>query len=76
VPPSRPFELGVNRSSFAVVAAAAPQAQHVVMPPRRPDLHASAERALYFSGPAARPLDPTPTDAFNRLKMKSALGED
>ena len=64
-----------------MVAAGALQSQRVVMPPRRPDLrrpdlHASAERALYFSDPAARPLKPTPPDAFDRLKMKSALTED
>ena len=76
LPPSRPFDLGVNRRAVVVVAADALQPQHVVMPPRRPDLHASAERALYFSDPAARPLKPTPPDAFDRLKIKSALTED
>ena len=76
LPPSRPFDLGVNRKVVVVVAADALQPQHVVMPPRRPDLHASAEKALYFSDPAARPLKPTPPDAFDRLKIKSALTED
>ena len=76
LPPSRPFDLGVNRNSFAVAAAAASQTQHVVLPPRRPDLHASADKALYFSDPAARPLRPTAADAFDRLKMKAALSGD
>jgi len=76
LPPSRPFDLGVNRRAVVVVAAGALQPQHVVMPPRRPDLHASAEKALYFSDPAARPLKPMPADAFDRLKIKSALAED
>ncbi len=76
LPPSRPFDLGINRRAVVVVAAGALQPQHVVMPPRRPDLHASAEKALYFSDPAARPLKPMPADAFDRLKIKSALAED
>ena len=76
LPPSRPFDLGVNRKAVVLVAAGALQPQHVVMPPRRPDLHASAERAFYFSAPAARPLKPTPPDAFDRVKIKSALIED
>ena len=68
LPPPRPFDLGVNRSSFAVAAAVASQPQHAVLPPRRPDLQASAEKALYFSDPAARRLRPTPPGAFDRLK--------
>jgi rare lipoprotein A len=78
LPPSRPFDLGDNRRPVVVVAAGALQPQHVVMPPRRPDLHASAERerAFYFSDPAARPRKPTPPDAFDRLKIKSALSGD
>jgi len=76
LPPSRPFDLGINRRAVVVVAAGALQPQHVVMPPRRPDLHASAEKALYFSDPVAPPLKPTPAGAFDRLKIKSALAED
>jgi hypothetical protein len=78
LPPSRPFDLGDNRRAVVVVAAGASQPQHVAMPPRRPDLHASAERerAFYFSDPAARLLKLTPPDAFDRLKIKSALSED
>ncbi len=76
LPPSRPFDLRVDRRAVVVVAAGALQPQHVVMPPRRPDLHASAEKALYFSDPAARPLESRPADAFDRLKIKSALTED
>jgi rare lipoprotein A len=67
LPPPRPFDLGVNRSSFAVAAAVASQPQHAVLPPRRPDLQASAQKALYFSDLAARRLR-APAGAFNHLK--------
>jgi rare lipoprotein A len=66
LPPPRPFDLGVNRSSFAVSAATL-HSQTVVMPPRRPNLQASAERALYFSDPAPWRLQ-APAGAFDRLK--------
>src|SRR5271169_6854826 len=42
LPPPRPFDLGSNRSAL-VVAAVAASSPTRVMPPRRPDLHASAE---------------------------------
>ena len=70
LPPSRPFDLGSNRSSFVVAAVAASPSERVVMPPHRPDLQASAEKALYFSAqlPPRRP----PTGAFGRLKPANA----
>jgi peptidoglycan lytic transglycosylase len=68
LPPSRPFDLGSNRSSLVVAAAAASSAGHFVMPPRRPDLQASAEKALYFSDPPLPPLKSASTGAFDRLK--------
>ena len=46
-----------------------------VMPPRRPDLHASAERALYYSEPARLPPKKPTTSAFDRLKAKAARAE-
>ena len=52
LPPSRPFDLGSNRSNLVVAAVATSSAERIVMPPRRPDLQASAEKALYFSEPA------------------------
>ena len=84
LPPSRPFDLGSNR--IPVLAAAArlrpqhavipPQVQHVVIPPRRPNLQASAERALYFSDPAVPRLE-APAGAFDRLKaVNSAATQD
>jgi rare lipoprotein A len=73
LPPSRPFDLGANRSTLVVAAAAAPPTEHIVMPPRRPNLQASAEKALYFSDPPLPPLKSASTGAFDRLKAaKSA----
>jgi hypothetical protein len=47
------------------------------MPPRRPTLQASAERALYFSDPALSRLKPRPRGAFERLKpVKASLAAD
>jgi hypothetical protein len=48
LPPSRPFDLGA--SAMVVAAVAAPAPAHAVLPPRRPELHASAGKALYFTG--------------------------
>ena len=74
LPPSRPFDLGSNRSTL-VVAAASPT-ERVVMPPRRPDLQASAEKALYFADPAHLRRKP-PAGAFDRLRaVKSTLTAD
>src|SRR5271168_201330 len=73
LPPSRPFDLGSNRNTLVVAAATSPPS-HVVMPPRRPELHASAEKALYFSDPAAPRSRKVPAGAFDRLKKaKSTL---
>ena len=73
LPPPRPFDLSTNRSS-AVSVAAAPlpsvssarassthaSSMHAVMPPRRPELHASAERRSTPPRPfVCRPRRPT-----------------
>jgi rare lipoprotein A len=77
LPPSRPFDLGSNRSSLVVAAAAVSSAERAVMPPRRPDLQASAEKALYYAEPARLRRKTPPAGAFDRLKpLKSALTED
>ena len=76
LPPSRPFDLGSNRSTLVVAAVAASSTERVVMPPRRPDL-ASAEKALYFADPANLRRKKPPAGAFDRLKaVKSTLTED
>ena len=51
LPPPRPFDLSLSRSSTVVVASSSSRSStrvssaHAVAPPRRPELHASAERA-------------------------------
>src|SRR5271169_1868903 len=77
LPPSRPFDLGSNRSNLVVAAIATSPGERIVMPPRRPDLQASAEKALYFSEPARLRRQKSPTGAFDRLKAaKSTLTAD
>ena len=77
LPPSRPFDLGSNRSNLVVAAVATSPGERTVMPPRRPDLQASAEKALYFSEPARLRRQKSPTGAFDRLKAaKSTLTAD
>jgi rare lipoprotein A len=68
LPPPRPFDLGSNRNSAFVFAALAPSSSaRVATPPRRPELHASAERAHAYFGPARLPPK-RPTTALNRVK--------
>jgi rare lipoprotein A len=77
LPPSRPFDLGSKRSNLVVAAVAPSPGERIVMPPRRPDLQASAEKALYFSEPARLRRQKSPTGAFDRLKAtKSTLTAD
>ncbi len=76
LPPSRPFDLGSNRSTLVVAAVATSPAERAVMPPRRPDLQASAEKALYLSEPLRLRKKP-PAGVFDRLKTaKSTLTAD
>jgi rare lipoprotein A len=84
LPPARPFDLSLSRRP-AVVAAAASSAPvsslrvsslHAVMPPRRPELHASAERALYYSGPVRLPPKKPTTGAFDHLKSAKSARAD
>ena len=83
LPPARPFDLGANRSAF-VFAAAAPSASgspmrvssvRAVMPPRRPELHASAERALSSSAPVRLPPK-RPTGVSDRPKPTKSARAD
>jgi len=77
LPPARPFDLGSNRSTLVVAAVAAPSTERAVMPPRRPGLQASAEKAFYFSDPVRLPPKRPPAGAFDRLKAaKSSLTAD
>ncbi len=75
LPPPRPFDLGSNRSNLVVAAVAASPRVGAVMPPRRSELQAGGERAIYFSAqvPPKRP----PAGAFDRVKpAKSRLTDD
>ena len=79
LPPSRPFDLGSNRSAFVVAAVAKSStvsSARVVMPPRRAELHASAERALYYSEPAHLPPKRPTNGAFARLKAPKSARAD
>jgi rare lipoprotein A len=78
LPPPRPFDLGSNRSAFVVAAAhwsPSVSSAHAVMPPRRPELHASAERALSYSGPVRLPPR-KPAGAADRLKLSKSARAD
>jgi len=76
LPPSRPFDLGANRSAFVFAAVATPSSPRVVMPPRRPELHASAERALSYSGPARLPPKRPTSGASDRLRAAKSARAD
>ena len=77
LPPPRPFDLGSNRSNLVVAAVAASPRERTVMPPRRPELQAGAERAIYFSEPAHAQRKVHTAGAFDRLKpAKSRLTDD
>ena len=77
LPPARPFDLGGNPGGLVVATGSPPRSFAAVMPPRRPTLQASAERALYFSDPALSRLKPRPRGAFERLKpVKASLAAD
>ena len=79
LPPPRPFDLSLSRSPTVVAAAASStrvSSLHAVMPPRRPELHASAERALYYSGPVRLPPKKPTTDAFDHLKSAKSAQAD
>jgi rare lipoprotein A len=92
LPPPRPFDLSMNRSSAVTVAESSSSGSSTrvsstrvsstrvssapaVIPPRRPELHASAEKALTASV-RLPPKKPT-GGAFDRPKpMKSARADD
>ena len=49
---------------------------HAVAPPRRPELHASAERALAYSGPVRLPPKKPPDGAFDHVKPAKTARAD
>ncbi len=80
LPPPRPFDLGEPRTATVAAAAAAekriPTGANAVLPPRRPELHASVERALYFSDPASDRVRRLTRSAFERVKPAHAGADD
>src|SRR6202044_2083750 len=84
LPPPRPFDLSLSRSSKVVAGAASSSSGsstrissvRVVVPPRRPELHASAERALYYSGPVRLPPKKPTGGAFDHLKPAKSARAD
>ena len=84
LPPPRPFDLSLSRSSKVVAVAASSSSGsstrissvRAVVPPRRPELHASAERALSYSGPIRLPPKKPTAGAFDRLKPAKSARAD
>jgi rare lipoprotein A len=84
LPPPRPFDLSLSRSSRVVAVAASSSSGsstrissvRAVVPPRRPELHASAERALSYSGPVRLPPKKPTGGAFDRLKPAKSARAD
>jgi rare lipoprotein A len=84
LPPPRPFDLSLSRSSKVVAVAASSSSGastrissvRAVVPPRRPELHASAERALYYSGPIRLPPKKPTGGAFDHLKPAKSARAD
>ena len=84
LPPPRPYDLSLSRSSTVMAAAGSSSAgssmrvasAHAVVPPRRPELHASAERALYYSGPVRLPPKKPTNGAFDHVKSAKTARAD
>jgi len=72
LPPPRPFDLGEPPSTTMAALAApekrAPSTAGAVLPPRRPELHASVEKALYFSDADSDRVRRLTQSAFERVK--------
>jgi peptidoglycan lytic transglycosylase len=84
LPPPRPFDLSMGRESPMASAAVPPasvprpraSSMHAVLPPRRPELHARAERALAYSEADRLPPRKPTGGAFDRVKSaKTARAE-
>jgi rare lipoprotein A len=73
LPPSRPFDLGSIHAASVVAVMSQPKSAPVpVMPPRRPLVQASAEKALYYSNSPSVRLN-KPRGPFERVKPAAGL---
>ena len=73
LPPSRPFDLGSIHAASVVVVMSRPKPTLVpVMPPRRPLVQASADKALYYSDSPSERLN-KPRGPFERVKPAIGL---
>ncbi len=71
LPPPRPFDLGESHGSSGVASTAPatlPRTAVAVLPPRRPELQASAERALYFADPSSDRVKRLTHGALDKVK--------
>jgi rare lipoprotein A len=84
LPPPRPFDLSLSRGSTIVAAASSSSSgssmrvasARAIVPPRRPELHASAERALSYSGPVRLPPKKPTNGAFDHVKPAKTARAD
>jgi rare lipoprotein A len=83
LPPPRPFDLSMSRASTATVAASSSSgssthtsSMHAVIPPRRPELHATVEKALYASAAVRLPPRKPTSAAPDRLKSTKSARAD
>ncbi len=76
LPPPRPFDLGETHS-LSGVAAATPQRLSrtavAILPPRRSELQANAEKALYFTDPSSDRVKRLTHGAFDKVKPAPPL---
>jgi rare lipoprotein A len=79
LPPPRPFDLGEAKSlsGVALTSPAKPSPEAAtVLPPRRPELHASTEKALYFAVAASDRVTRLTRSAFERVKPTRRAADD
>ena len=82
LPPPRPFDLSLSRSSTLAVASSSSRSStrvssaHAVAPPRRAELHAIAERAPSHVGTVRLPPKKPPTSAFDHGKAAKTARAD
>jgi rare lipoprotein A len=77
LPPPRPFDLGdaERRSAAAQPWPKPTSAVASVLPPRRPERHASVDKALYFADTSSDPMTRLLRAAFGRVKPPERDGD-